>query len=195
MPIGRNEDGVFGMTLTRIEPSAISLQVPFGVIHDSPRQSRYQDDATQAARPQLWEFIATPILQQGNTAGSTTAEARLRRLGSMVEEIGNLPQSEFGDFATRTVLANRSRTMEEVQSLVDHVPDHWRHALTRYRASLIAACRGPHASVPLEFGDSCDGAGAKQLQSFFRRFGRLLSEWPDMWKRGELARVLPDARD
>ncbi|HWB17569.1 MAG TPA: hypothetical protein VG538_14270 [Vicinamibacterales bacterium] len=44
LPVGRNEDGVFGLTLRTTDDRSLSAHLPFGVIHDSRRSSHYSAD-------------------------------------------------------------------------------------------------------------------------------------------------------
>ncbi len=41
LPTGRNEDGLFGMTLSAVDRAAVGGHIPYAVLHDSTRPSSY----------------------------------------------------------------------------------------------------------------------------------------------------------
>ena len=175
IPSGRNEDGLFGLVSAWAEPSRISLHVPFGVIHDSPRQSKYRRDETALVdSPRAWEIIAAALRDLGPEASLVSIEDRLRHFGKKVHEIGNSPLSTFRDYFSRVVVANRTSARDKVESLIHTVPAHWASALSRYLHSLNAELddeRG--AALPIEFsGQLGEDKGWLGFQRFVERFLR-----------------------
>jgi hypothetical protein len=181
MPMGRNEDGVFGATVSLMDDRAVSAHVPFGVIHDSGRPADYgQVRMPSASETRLSDVLlafysrSAPALTPRGAPSS-----RLHTLGSCLSAVANLDIREFRISTTRMLLEERSRDLKSGNE--EPSGEHWRTARDAYRRTLADAVIDPEFFVASECMESSLQEGFDATQRFVARFGKLLSAWPVMW--------------
>jgi hypothetical protein len=186
MPIGRNEDGVWGALLALMDPRAVHLHIPVGVRHDSCRPSRYETAMQSARESRLSEFLIGVIDGQASAITAASCDERLRQIGDGFLRIGALPLDEFIAVAMDSRLHQFASRMQKATAGVPpgKAYSHWREACDRYQELFRASARARDFFVPVEFrhyGSAKLGFAA--MQQFVRSFAQLLDEWPLMWRR------------
>jgi hypothetical protein len=191
MPVGRNEDGVFGAMLSACDPSVAFGHVPFGIIHDSDRTSERTGTAMlSATESRVSELILSLVTRTSLPEASTTPAAAMRRTGQAISALGEMDGRALMDLATTVTREIREREFAHAMRAAEDArcPDYWRRELREYRRVFLESSTTPAFFLPIEFhGLGSVEAGYRALGGFFRDLGRLVDSWPDMWQR---ARVL-----
>jgi len=198
MPIGRNEDGVFGATLHALDPLTLFAHLPVGVVHDSDRPATYDDRSMRSAsETRVSELLMLAIRAAMLGVTDTDPAARLVRLASALGDLGRLDTPDFVTHATRLVLDSRAQQLVRIEAMVSRsteYPPYWRAGLEEYRRAVVRSLTRPDFFLPIEFQDAGSvAAGFERLRRFVGQFGALLDAWPAMreasrnWGSGDLA--------
>ena len=188
VPVGRNEDGVFGAMLHALDPLALFAHVPVGVVHDSSRPAVYEDRSIRSAsETRVSELLILLTREALQRALDTDPAARLARLSGALAELGRLDAGGFARHVTRVMLDSRAQQLARIEAMVSRTPEYppyWRSSLEEYRRTLVRSVARPDFFLPIEFQDA-EGveAGFKRLQEFVGGFCLLLTQWPDIWGR------------
>jgi hypothetical protein len=187
MPVGRNEDGVFGAMLNALDPLALFAHVPVGVVHDSSRPPAYEDRSMRSAsetRVSELLILLTRAAMQG--ALDTDPAVRLARLSGTLTELGRLDAGAFAAHVTRVMLDSRAQQLARIEAMVSRTaeyPPYWRSSLEEYRRTLVRSLARPDFFLPIEFQDAGGvDAGFRTVQQFVGGFGTLLASWPQIWQ-------------
>jgi hypothetical protein len=188
VPIGRNEDGVFGAMVNALDPLALFAHVPVGVVHDSSRPAAYEDRSMRSAsetRVSELLILLTRAAMQG--AVDTDPAVRLARLAGTLAELGRLDPDAFARHVTRVMLDSRAQQLARIEAMVSRTaeyPPYWRSSLEEYRRTLVRSLARPDFFLPVEFQDAAGiEAGFRGVQEFVGAFGTLLARWPEIWKK------------
>ena len=194
MPVGRNEDGVFGAMLGFVDPAAAFAHLPVGVRHDSGRPSAYGDDRLRSAREtRVSELLAAVTRSRASVTAPVEAAERLRFLGRGIRELGALAPADFAAFVADVVLGGRCQQITRLEAdlaTMPTCPDYYRAAFDEYRQAFRASATDRAFLLPVEFRDG--GAiddGFARLQSYVGRFGALIEAWPEMWNGARALRA------
>jgi hypothetical protein len=184
MPLGRNSDGVFGFMTPIVEPDAHFADLPHAIIHDSHRPSAYESAAVPSASvTRLCDVVLQAAMSARASAISADRAARFAGLARVLSELGELDEAAFTDWFTRAVLAQWSRSLQQLESSEHHAQPHWRRAVERYRTTFRERVTQPGFFVPIEFrqhGDS--GTGITRLQAWLKDYASLVRHWPALWE-------------
>lgn len=186
LPVGRNEDGLFGAMLSAIDPTAVSCHVPYAVLHNSSRPPRYAGPRFPSAKEtrtadlmialvHLWRRSATGV-QPGR---------RLIRLGEWLRDLARLKAAAFVDLVTVAVLTTRQRELARIEAMVEPGSDwpiYWQRALRAYRRELVKNLTLPDFPQPIEFRATTRPKGWRDFQKFVRSSADLLIAWPTVWQ-------------
>lgn len=185
MPVGRNEDGVFGAMLNALDPLALFAHVPVGVVHDSSRPAAYEDRSMRSAsetRVSELLILLTRAAMQGALAGDPAA--RLPRLAGAIRDVAALDAPAFVIHVTRVLLDARAQQLARIEAMVSRTteyPPYWRSSLEEYRRTLVRSVGRQDFFLPMEFQDA-EGveAGFRRVQEFVEGLGTLLATWPEI---------------
>jgi hypothetical protein len=183
MPMGRNEDGVFGAMLTALDPLALFAHLPVGVVHDSGRPPAYEDRSMRSAsesRVSDLLILLTRTAVQG--ALDPDPAARLARLAGALADLAALEPAPFAQYATRALLDARAQQLARIEMMVSRpseYPPYWRAALEEYRRAITRSLARPDFFLPIEFQDAGGvDAGFERLRRFVGHCAALLQAWP-----------------
>ena len=188
MPVGRNEDGVFGTMLTALDPLALFAHVPVGVVHDSGRPPGYEDRSMRSAsESRLSELLI--LLTRAAMQGALEPDPsdRLARLSRALLDVAALDPGAFVTHVTRLQLDARGQQLARIEAMVSRpaeYPPYWRAALEEYRRAITRSLARPDFFLPVEFQDPAGVAsGFGRLRAFVGQFGALLQAWPAVTAR------------
>lgn len=187
LPTGRNEDGLFGMTLSAIDRTAVVGHIPYAVLHDSSRPPGYGRypfvSATQTRVADLMIHLINAWIP------STRAARPTRRLSRLAEWLGELAELDEQDLATaivETIFRARERELGLIEAALrpgSGYPPHWQRDLTRYRDTLADNLRHPGFFLPIELSA---GRSLRRGYRAFREYLRLssasMAAWPTLWE-------------
>jgi hypothetical protein len=188
LPVGRNEDGLFGATLTAIDRQTVGCHVPYAVVHASPRSPRYSGrrfasaSETRSADLLMWFMHSWAPRIRANDP-----RRRLIVLGESLQDLAGLQQAEFARVTSLATLRTRERELKLIESALakgDTYPSYWQRDLRLYRTMLLRHASKPSFLLPLEFhGARTMRAGYDQFRQFVRSAGELYMEWPSLWMK------------
>ncbi|ODS52292.1 MAG: hypothetical protein ABS36_16980 [Acidobacteria bacterium SCN 69-37] len=183
MPMGRNEDGVWGATLALIAPGALFAHLPWGVWHESDRPAQYENLMPSARQSRLADFLLFVVTRLAPTTLATDPADRLRHLGRLFDDMAMLPAEDFRALVAESKLSTLSQELTRASSAAADpaCPVYWRRALEDYQRVCRKSVTRPAFFLPIEFHDGDLDAGFAEMQQFVARFGELLCWWPEMW--------------
>jgi hypothetical protein len=186
MPVGRNEDGVWGATLGAIDPHALFAHVPYGVRHESDRPATYEDLMPSARQSRICDLLLFLITRHGRATFAISPADRLRHLGQVLVDVGRLPAADFRILSTEarlSTLCNDIAQAESVMASDPMCPPHWRRAVDDYEQTFRRHVVAPDFFLPIEFKNSASlEEGFANAQAYVGRFGELLMWWPQIWE-------------
>jgi hypothetical protein len=186
IPIGANEDGLFGVMLRLIAPLTFLAHVPVGVVHDSARGPRYDGPTMPCvSQTRMAELIVALLHGRSSSATQATSRTRLRRLGQHLIALSAMQLDDFAARATATSLELWQREHAGLDAAIARMPDlpsFWLHELGNYRRRLLANVSAPAFFVPIEVKrrDSAR-SGLRRTQAYLGNLGRLIDAWPEIW--------------
>lgn len=185
MPIGRGEDTLFAAMIAFTDPDALLGHLPYGIIHDSHRESSYGPGEMPSARhTRLCELLLYLVVTNTNarSAFSNCAGERLGWLGRLFCELGKLHAADFMNLVGNVALQLRCQALAAAQSTLGDSPDYWKAALSAYSRAVSDSVTGDKFLLPVELSQTTSTSeGVRSMQLFYQSFGELLQMWPDVW--------------
>lgn len=186
LPTGRNEDGLFGMTLSAVDRAAVGGHIPYAVLHDSTRPSSYgKYKYVSASRTRVADLMIYLVSSWAPTTRAATPVRRLARLARWFGELADLDEAAFAKAIVTTVFNARQRDLSLIEAALgpeSDYPDHWQRDLTRYRDILLQSLHKPHFFVPVELSNGRSlGRGYGKTREFIRMSSESLAVWPTLW--------------
>jgi hypothetical protein len=186
LPTGRNEDGLFGLTLTAVDRTAVGGHVPYAVLHDSTRPAGYGKyafvSATQTRVADLMIHLVNSWTPSTKAAGP---RQRLARLANWLGDLADLDDAEFARMIVGAIFNARQRELTAIAEAFrpeSNYPDYWQRDLRRYRDTLWKSLRKPEFFVPVELTDGRSPTlGLRKVRQFIRLSSELLQVWPTLW--------------
>jgi hypothetical protein len=194
MPLGRNQDGVFGVMLAFAEPRAVFGHLSYGVIHDSDRGPNYTTQMLSATETRLSDLILA-LIRRGAASLATAPVDRLRSLAVVFHNLGRMDEREFLGFARESVLESRLREFTHVAQatpLEASCPPHWQNAVDRYRSAFLESTKGADFAIPVEWGQALmREERVRKTQAFLSEFSRIIEAWPELWEASPAISEIP----
>lgn len=178
-PVGRNEDGVFGMLIHRLAPELVMSHIPIAIRH-SPADQTVRSYETQA--PFRIAELMIALFSVCDPLPDVDGESKLKIFGEYLRSIAD---SSVG--TQHSLLRNAVEAFEETRF------ERCQQALTQIASGSLRAqncvkrvCRhlekrhcDPWLWIPSEFRGVMPLASASQrTRALIRKSGLLLSEWP-----------------
>ena len=201
MPVQRYEDGVFRIVLRACFEDAYFAHLPWAALHDS-------DEGRRWAREDIWQVAAwirtgellVHCVRSSTPTPGADPEERLRALGAHLVSLGELPAVDFLAFVRARVVAQKTRYLEHLETLLrEHgdAPAYWARDLRRHAATVRDALGTDAFFVPRDLVVSRKAAGPESryyngpaertldqaqaiAQRLVRGYGALLRLWPDL---------------
>jgi hypothetical protein len=183
-PTRRAQDHVFGTLMRRCFGDRFFGFLPLSIGHlPIAARSADPDDLWGTARPKLATLVHAAI-QLVPLELVRPGAPRLRALGRQLSELGSLPWRDFERLLLRStwqILTNDIRLVQDRLSQISPSSP-WADDARRYRDALFGALASENLVVPegLRANRSLDDARVL-LQRQIRRFGELLSIWPEVF--------------
>ncbi|MFL6278607.1 MAG: hypothetical protein ACJ731_00710 [Vicinamibacterales bacterium] len=186
LPTGRNEDGLFGATLSAIDGQTVSCHVPYAVIHASNRSPRYLTKGfPSTSETRLADLLISLIWSARIRANES--RRRLTRLGQWLQDLAALPAQDFVSVTSLATLRTRERELTVIESALenpDTYPPYWQRNFRAYRTLLLKNLQRSTFLLPLEcHRRRTVDARYGELQQFVRSAGELYVAWPVLWAK------------
>jgi hypothetical protein len=174
LPVGRNEDGVFGVTLGLTDENALFAHLPYGVIHDSQRPSSYAEDEkmVSARRTRLSDLILW-LTQRSmhllDLAGH--GAVTLRQLGDGLANVQTMASDRQMSLFAEASLGVRCQGLAGADAVglqPGPIVASYAASVADYRRAVVA------------FEDAGLAVGAAGLTQAVTAFARLMIAWNDV---------------
>lgn len=186
IPFGRNEDGVWGATLSFMDPTALFAHLPVGVRHASDRLAVYEQLMSSARQSRISDVLLFLVGRAAQATFALTPADRLRHLGALLVQVGTLPVSEFQLLLTEARLATLTAEIAHAKAATSDplCPYWWRDAITTYESTFRKSLSRADFFLPIEFKETVSiDQGFSAAQTFVRTYGEILTWWPTMWEK------------
>ena len=177
-PIGRNEDGVFGILLKSVSRNAFVGHIPIAIAHDPAEARHYQPFPMF----RVSDLIICLIYAFSINTPSGLREA-LGYLGNEFLQLSRSPDRDFWEFVSRAVTSRREKRLTRLENCLSNFPypPYLASEILKYRNHLMVQRMQPDWCVPVEFRGSVPPDVAKQkTKKLVRQTGALLCLWTAM---------------
>ncbi len=182
LPVGRNEDGIFAMTLRICAQDALIGHIPLAVLHSPQEARRYEQGGSPIAAPRLAEILSAIMSTFNPSPGHETVSQRLSDLGKLLVDVGSLKIEDFTEHVETVWAAAASRYIGLLESLLDlhrGKPDYWAEDVLSFIERLTDFTVHKSAAAPRELLETQTPEQAVEVcRRVVRRFGELLQWWP-----------------
>jgi hypothetical protein len=172
-PSGRAEEVAFGALLTGCF-GAYAAHLPLLLRHEPPGRRQFRDATPFSIGLGSW---LPACLGRCDLGFAASPAARLRTLGSFLDDLARLPGGEFDEF-TRLIrwdsMSALTARLEQRLDGPDPPPAYWARAAREFMARVRRAALAPAAESYAAIG------GRRALQDLLGQFGQLLTWWPAM---------------
>jgi hypothetical protein len=181
-PAGRNEDGVFALSLRTCAEHALIGYIPFAVLHSPDEARRFPPDAFLDPAPRLAEIVSAITRSFIPSPGQKSVSEKLSGLGRLFVGLGTLEKDDF-EAEIRTIwLATASRYIGYLEYLLDLYhgePDYWAEDVLSFIEKLTDFTVYHSAAAPRELLEKhSEDQAVETCRRMVRRFGELLQWWP-----------------
>jgi hypothetical protein len=184
MPIGRNEDGVFGQLVNELLPDAFTATLPVAVRHINKEATDLSTERLEGARSVRLCDILMGCLESSEIfleSCATTPQERLRLIGSHLVDIGSLATEDFAEFIRPHLLRRVEREIIEFENVLrrfDNKPKQWAREVKDWCVERARVTHDPLFIIPLELRRS--EMACLRTKTIIEKFGRLLGWWPNI---------------
>jgi hypothetical protein len=185
-PVGRNEDGCFGLLVSMCSPSSYFAHLPWTIAHEPDQPRTFAPDAiwADAGATRLSDLIMHAMLTWSPLPRPSSSRERTVGLGAHLEQVGRLPLQDFFDLLTFGLLGRLDRyrrTLLDNLRSAGPLPPAMQRAATQQLATLEARATSAELASPRDLpGGGSVGEQLGRVQSLVAEFGRLLQVWPDL---------------
>lgn len=188
LPVGMNEDGLFGGMLRMCDTSAFIAQIPYGIVHDSGRPAAFPDrhmpSATSVRMSDVIAWLAEPGMRQDLRVD---VSVRMRALGDILIAAGSLPSGLFRSLLADRLVEAKCRTLRAAEVALGSgfdYPAHWRQSMRRYQQAVLTSLTSERLCVPVEYEHCSLDEALANVQRDLCGFGHALQVWPELWMLG-----------
>jgi hypothetical protein len=185
-PLGRNEDGIFGLVQHHCFRDGYTAMLPWTVAHrPPPRPSSRESMAEGARRVSTNDLMVRLVAASDVRALHENPRDNMGALGDHLLRLGTLDQSTFEGLMRQTLMRTRSqdlRMLRDALAKFGQQPNYWAVDVHRLIDTLSEAMVRPDHSRPLDLEErfGVDEAPAA-FQRRLRNYGELLHHWPTMF--------------
>lgn len=184
MPRGRNEDGIFGLMASSIEPASLLAHLPVGVIHDSDRAASTRPDQDLTATSVRYsDYVGAGVSWCSASCSSDDPNARLAALGRGLVVLGSASLETFRRRLVPILVASRAQSLSQLDMALRSDPTCPGYVLAevaRYRETFATACQMASWAVPAEERGRSIDAGIEHARSHVLEMGQLVEAWAEL---------------
>ena len=185
LPVQRNQDGLWGLTLRRCLEDGCFGHLPWALLHAPPELRSYPPREVWS-RSRTSDVIAACISSFDFPPNLSTAADRISALGRYLMDLGEMAQSSFEELVRVHLCRMQS---SYISALDNHLhadrqaPSYWATNFKTHLSNLRQGLADRNYIVPFTLIErrSSDEA-RKLLQSLVYKFGQVLYWWPWLMK-------------
>jgi hypothetical protein len=179
LPVGRNEDGFFGILLSAIRKNCFFGHIPIAIFHRSELGRTFRP--LPALR--ISELASALILNVVESRPESLSTS-IQFIGRELVEIAGLPDVEFWRFVYDAVTkkaVERLRPFESILGNSSEYPSYWRDRVAQVYQHSVAQMASDSYGIPEEFRElSLTDATVSKTKALVAQIGSLLCSWPDI---------------
>jgi hypothetical protein len=186
LPVQRNSDGVFGVTLRACYRDAFFGFSPW-VIEHSPAQQRassFEDFWRSLGQCASEDTLCALILASRIEADKLDPRKSLRALGATLERWGSLPLADFEEIGRVQMMRARSLDLQLLEAALEthgNAPAFWVRDVQRTATLVRESLTRPSLAHPADLVGTFGEQEARLVMArVVRRFGELLQCWPEL---------------
>ena len=186
VPVGRNADGLFGLTVRACVSDGLLGYVPAAVLHEPVTARRFVAEDLDDVVPDLSALLMLLLRAHEFPPCCKETADRILSLGEHFMRFGSLSEALFKAQLRELWTADVSRHILQLEGLIERYdarPAYWtEHVRSRIEA-LRAFASDDHADLP---SDLRAGRSVEEARELTRRlvwqYGELLTWWPVIWE-------------
>jgi hypothetical protein len=178
LPVGRREDAFFAFLTHLVYPESLICHLPIAVRHEPVEERRgWTVDITDAHVAPV-DLLQALILEQAGSGLSGCPPERLRFLGGVLVDLGQLDEDAFERrvaLAAKAFLARVASSVEAHLEWYGRQPRYWALDAERYLAGVDRM---------IESGETGSTSGDDTpllRRDVCAQYGELLLSWPEIW--------------
>lgn len=186
MPVYRNQDGLFGLTLRACFDDVYFGHLPSTILHAPMEARSYSTDEVlkSATRFRFCDLAAACIRSADFRLGMSDERERLLALGKHLMELGKLALSDFEEllrFQIWWFMSNYIMRLENLLKLHREKPEFWAKDVRRFVGALRETLIKDLYLVPQDVAEGREPIEIRrQTQRLIYRFGELIYCWQDI---------------
>ena len=184
IPVQRNQDGVFGLTLNICFEDTFFAHLPHAVLHAAEERFYSPNITDQVSGLAFTDILYYCMVAHQFTPGISREEDRLRSLGRYLMELGGIPLPEFVETVRLQLWQRMSMklvALEQILKTYREQPHYWAEDLKRTMGVLRDALPKDDYLVARDLSTGRTDVEVQELtQRLIRRFGQLIYHWPEV---------------
>lgn len=185
LPVQRNEDGLFGLTLNLCYEQSFFGHLPMTLVHAAEGRSCYPSDYMAfVSKLGLADLLLICMLTCQFMPGRSGERERLKVLGEYFVELGSAAVPEFEEFLQLQLcqkFSTRITALEKILKTYNEDPSFWARDLKLYIATVREGLAKGTYSLPADLSTGRSAGETRELISqFVLQFGQLLCWWADI---------------
>jgi hypothetical protein len=185
-PVLRNQDRIFGVTLSQCFEDAYFCHVPRALLHAPLETRTYLPDSLSAAASSsgMSDVLLFCISGFATTSPAPSNKERLQALGRHLMNCGLIPPADFKEYIRLRFWERASKMIDLSEHLLEtyeYSPDFWVDDIDRYVKTLKESLLRLESVAPFDLVGQPDTESPLIFaQRLIHRFGELLCWWPEI---------------
>jgi hypothetical protein len=182
-PVGRSEDGTFGLTVQKCVPHAYAGRLPWAVLHSPP--DLRNNPAGVPVR--ICDIISASISTWTGGQPNGSTDHHLTALGRHLHEVAGLDALSFKEYLRLLLWQRASQQIATYESLLDRyggMPEFWAEEVVKRIHSTRSRVTDPTYPLPIDIGEGPDDAWTK-VRGLIGMFAELLCWWPSIVEKAK----------
>lgn len=185
LPLGGNQDGLFGRMLLSLIPGSVIAHLPTAVRHKRPEGRTVSIQSVRRILPTLAGFLGLVFDDFNLVQPYESPEYAMRRGGAHLASVAALSQRDFSDLMRlhwNRYLAERADHLHYLLAKYGSSPRHWAKHVRALLSTIDQQLDDSGMPIPVELTYLPEAQSAvSTFQRLISDFGTFLYHWPDIW--------------
>lgn len=190
MPVGRNQDSVFGYLLQHCYGPGAMAYLPIAVTHHSENHYAFKREDLYKIAPRICDIVMM-ILEANPVHSAVEAPPdRLHSIGESIKRVGEQPIERFREYLFHLWLDTVKKRIGYMESLLQKhrgEPHYWAEDVERVMEAFETYTLERNTIIPADYENPSNltheeyaAAAEDACREVIRMFGELLILWPDL---------------
>lgn len=188
-PQFRSADGLFGFMLPRIFDEGVLGFLPYAVYHDPEGKRSTPESSLSIWKPGMADTVALLMGDSRTNPGHSSREERIAAMGRYLIHTASMRSKDLLEYIREKYLPH---TTDYLNNLADRIkefdrnPEDWAKDVEAMMEYIKVHVGDPDFFLPAELRDGSEPLViVERLRELVRRYGELLTAWPEMWHAAE----------